>query len=337
MSLATKIHSKLRKEMNYALNDMRSMLGINERLFQQTQGARIIIYHGICPADHTRFNAIFLQLKTFEKHLQFYKKNFNVISLDDYYNQRFSKDRFNVCISFDDGFSNNYKYVLPLINKYQVPATFFITGIRETGLDILWNDFLCLTQKYGPPELQFLNDQFYRDKHGRYVSHTSRKFLKDLLRETGFDKKMEMINLLEPRISFKNKMREKDYWLQMTEEEIKMLSASPLATIGCHSYYHNDLSMIPVEDARSEMIRSKQYLENITGKAIHAIAFPYGSYSRNVVAEAKSVGFSQLLAMDFLFQEDYIDPAMLERLTVNPYISVNNQMIVIINGKYKYN
>jgi len=304
-------------------------------MFQYAQGARIIIYHGICKTNHTRFNSIFLALKTFEAHLQFYKKYFHIISLDDYYAQRFSKERFNICITFDDGFANNYKYVLPLMNKYQAPVTFFITAIRDAGYDILWNDFFAIAQKNGPSKFQFNNEEFYKDRHGCYVSEATGKILKDLLQAGGFDKKAAMMKALEPMVSFKNKIKEKDYWLQMTHEEIKILSDSLLATIGCHGYYHNDLSAISINDARNEIVHSKEWLENITGKEINAIAFPHGAYSKDVVAEARSAGFTQLLTMNFLFPEDYADLSLRERFTVNPYISVNNQMIAIIKGKYE--
>jgi len=334
MNVAKKIESRIRGKVKYAFNGLRGIFGLKQ-LFQNTRGARIIIYHGICQADHTRFNSIFLTLKTFETHLQFYKKYFHLISLNDYYEQQFSNDRFNICITFDDGFANNYKYVLPLMSKYSVPVTFFITAIRDVGYDILWNDFLSIAQKYGPQKFQFNNEQFCKDRYGRYVSKVNHKILKDLLQADGFDKKAEMIKTLEPVVPFKNKIEERDYWLQMTQEEIKMLSDSPFATIGCHGYYHNDLSAISINNARDEIIRSKRWLENITGKEIDAIAFPYGAYSKNVAAAAKSAGFNKLLAMDFLFPENYSDHTFRERFTVNPYISVNNQMLAIIKGKYE--
>jgi len=224
MNVAKKIESRIRGKVKYAFNDLRGIFGLNKQLFQNTRGARIIIYHGICQADHTRFNSIFLTLKTFETHLQFYKKYFHLISLNDYYEQQFSNDRFNICITFDDGFANNYKYVLPLMSKYSVPVTFFITAIRDVGYDILWNDFLSIAQKYGPQKFQFNNEQFCKDRYGRYVSKVNHKILKDLLQADGFDKKAEMIKTLEPVVPFKNKIEERDYWLQMTQEEINMLS-----------------------------------------------------------------------------------------------------------------
>lgn len=334
MSIITNTRFNVQRKLNYMFADLQSRFGLNNSFFQKARGARIVVYHGICKTDHTRFNSIFLRLKTFEQHLRFYKKYFHIVSLDDYYNKRFDTKRFNICISFDDGFANNYKYVLPLLKKYQLPVTFFITAIRDAGYNILWNDALALLKKYSAAELQFFNEQFIK-KNGGYVSKVSGKFLKDLLRETNFDKKTEIIKIFQFEISAANKNKEEDYWLQMTKEEIKTLSQSQLATIGCHGYYHNDLSKITASELNDEITRSKKFLENIIEKKVDAIAFPYGAYSKDVVTACKSVGFTKLLATDFLFTEDNDDDLLRERFTINPYISVNNQMIAIINGKYK--
>jgi peptidoglycan/xylan/chitin deacetylase (PgdA/CDA1 family) len=335
MNIATKIYTKLRLNWGYAYNDIRSFMGVNDQQFKKMRGARILVYHGVCRTDHTRFNSIFLRVKTFESHLKFFKKYFNVVSLDELYNGSLSDDHFNICITFDDGFANNHKYVLPLIHQYDVPAAFFITGIRQLGRDILWNDYLAIAQKYGPHQFEFIDDVFHKNKYGQYISRYNGRYLKELLRERGIDDKDELIRCLDPLVNFRSKINDTEYWLQLTEVEIKQLSSSPLVTIGCHGYYHNDLSKIPITDAAEEMKRSKLFLENITGKQINAIAFPYGAYTGEVVREAKSCGFTKLLAADFLFPEDHSDRSMRQRFTVNPYLSVNNQMTAIINGKYK--
>src|SRR5450432_480921 len=150
MRVVNKVLSKIYRKIRYVNGDLGNLWGSNSRFFERSRGARIVVYHGICRKDHTRYNNIFLTRKTFEEHLRYYGKYFHVISLDDYYEQRFRKDRFNICLTFDDGYENNYNYVLPLLEKYKMPAAFFVTAARDAGYDILWNDFLGIISKYGP-------------------------------------------------------------------------------------------------------------------------------------------------------------------------------------------
>jgi len=138
-----------------------------------------------------------------------------------------------------------------------------------------------------------------------------------------------------PLIPFKSSKKDEDYWLQMTREQIKQIADSPYFTVGAHGYYHNDLTKISVEDAAKELTLTKSYLETITGKPINSVAFPYGSYNPDVVDIAKKTGYVQLLAVDFLTIEDSRDNTLRERFTVNPFISIPNQMHAIITRKYE--
>lgn len=76
-----------------------------------------------------------------------------MVSLDDFYQKNFSDDKFNICLTFDDGYANNYKYVLPLLEKYQLPAAFFITAVSEENYDILWNDFFRHCKQVRAPNI----------------------------------------------------------------------------------------------------------------------------------------------------------------------------------------
>ncbi len=327
------ILSKLRRRTIHAVREASSIIGLNERLFREARGARMLIYHGICLRDHTRFNPIFLTRDMFESHLKFYKKYFNVVSLDDYFSGRFNNDCFNVCITFDDGYANNYKYVLPLLEKYEAPAAFFVTAIRDAGYDILWNDFLGVVTKYGPQKLIYENVAYQKDKHGKYKDMVSGKTLVDYLKENGFERKKLMME--KWRDLFPSNKQDEDYWLQMTGEEIRLLSSSPFVSIGSHGYFHNRMDNLPVQEAVEDMKCSREFLEKVTGKKIKALAFPYGSYSRRLVEEAKKLGYEQLLAMDFHYPEDEDDEIMRERFTVNPFISLNNQMYATVTGRYE--
>jgi peptidoglycan/xylan/chitin deacetylase (PgdA/CDA1 family) len=335
MTLSQKIRSKLTRKAKNLSRDLQHSLGLYDSFYTSARGGRIMAYHGVCLHSHLKFNTIFLTQKTFESHLKFYKKYFNVISLDNYYQQKFSNDKFNICLTFDDGFANNHKYVWPLLEKYKMPATFFITAIQAAGYDILWNDFLSIMSKYGPGEIIFKDESYLKNRHNKYISTTNGISLQDKLGGYGFDEKAQMMKELYPLAPFKTKQSDKDYWLQMTTQQMKELAASPLATIGTHGYYHNDLARINIGNAAEELSLSKQYLENIIEKKISSIAFPYGSYNNAVVEAAKKAGYEKLLATAFVDAEDHDDTAMRERLTVNPFISVNNQMYATITGSYE--
>lgn len=302
------------------------------RPFMGNKGdGRILLYHGVCKTDPLRFNTLFIKAKTFEAQLRLYKKYYNLISLDDFYQQRFDTGKFNLTLTFDDGFANNYRYVLPLLEQYKVPATFFITGIRKAGYNALWNDVLSIAYQYGPATLVLGKDKYVKGKGKKYLSLSTGQYLVEILRAAGFNKKAEMIELLG---SYCQKASH-DYWMQMTQEEIRFLSASKWVTIGAHGYYHSDLAKIPAASANEEMSESKQFLENITGREIRALAFPYGSYTRETAALAKKIGYSQMLATEFLFDEDRTDTTFRERLTINPFISNVNQLHANVTGHYK--
>ena len=335
MNTINRIRLKLRRKFVYAMRDFKHQTGFYNNFYKDARGSRIVLYHGVCLTDHTRFNPIFLQLDTFEEHLKFYKKHFNVVSLNDYYQQKFSNDKFNICLTFDDGFANNYKYVLPLLEKYRLPATFFITAIRSAGYDILWNDFLSIVSKYGPQTIALNKETYYKGKFNKYYAVKTNQSLVDQLRSKGFTEKAAVMKLLYPEFPFKNDRTLTDYWLQMTEEQITELAKSPYATIGSHGYYHNDLTLITNRDAFDEMVLSKYYLENLIQKPVDSIAFPYGSYTPSVLKAAKKADYSQLLTTDFRGVDDIADASLRERFTVNPFITTNNQMYATVTRSYE--
>jgi peptidoglycan/xylan/chitin deacetylase (PgdA/CDA1 family) len=331
----------LYRKLRHAGTDWRGRLGLNERLFREARGARIVAYHGICRSDPGRFNSLFVDAATFERHLQFYAEYFQVLSLNDYYAGRFSDSRFNICLTFDDGFANNYNYAMPMMAKYGIPAVFFVTGISEAGYPILWNDWLSMMQKFGPSELALPGGPAFIRKGGRYRERGSGlggrhqqaggEGLRERLQAGDFREK----ELLIRSVGSPAWMHEhEEYWLQMTEKQLRLLAGHPLVTIGCHGYYHNDLGRISLSRAMEELKRNREYLNRITNAAINALAFPYGSYTMELILEAKRMGFDRLLALDLRFPADAAEVSLRPRMVINPFITLHNQMTAIIHGKY---
>lgn len=114
--------------------------------------ARILTYHSVADAPAK----LSITPETFEKHMNILKAEFSVISLEDLvhriYNQSFLGE-YEIIITFDDGYKDNYINALPILRKYNLPATFFITtgfigrerkvgGHTYNMMD--WNEVLAL-------------------------------------------------------------------------------------------------------------------------------------------------------------------------------------------------
>ncbi|MBC7862478.1 MAG: hypothetical protein IAF38_05840, partial [Bacteroidia bacterium] len=103
MSVARKINS-LKKKVSWQATDLLFATGFKNSLLRNKPGLRILVYHGIDKAGRTDINGRFISAKRFEQHLISYKENFNMVSLNDAYSENYDKDKFNLCITFDDGY-----------------------------------------------------------------------------------------------------------------------------------------------------------------------------------------------------------------------------------------
>jgi len=82
----------------------------------------ILCYHGIDLVGNTKLNSKFISKKYFEKQLVYFKENFNIVSLKKFFEIKNKEVKeFTIAITFDDGYKNNFKYVLPLIEKHKIP------------------------------------------------------------------------------------------------------------------------------------------------------------------------------------------------------------------------
>ncbi|TFF38219.1 polysaccharide deacetylase family protein [Mucilaginibacter psychrotolerans] len=77
-----------------------------------------------------------------------------------------------------------------------------------------------------------------------------------------------------------------------------------------------------------------KYLESLSKKPVNSLAFPYGSYQEKNVPLFTTIGYTQLLATDFKHTDNRAAPTMRERLTINPFISITNQMNANIKSTY---
>ena len=82
----------------------------------------VFLYHQVNPISSN------VSPKIFEEHLKIIKKyNMETITISEYYSNNIQKN--SMLLTFDDGYYDNFKYVFPLLKKYNMKATIFLNTL----------------------------------------------------------------------------------------------------------------------------------------------------------------------------------------------------------------
>ena len=328
----SRIVQKVKYKLQCLATDGLCILGFRPLILKERPGNRILVYHGIDQVGQTHLNARFLSADLFEQQISYFKQHFSILPLKDLFEGNTTSDRMNIAITFDDGYRNNLTHALPILEKYEVPATFFVTAIRDTEFPMLWADYLDIASHLSSAPVE-IDGQVYQ-KRGREYYNASGQSLKWVCKQRTWSFK-QLLYTAFPEIENMEAWEEyKIYWEHLTKEEIQQLAASPFAEIGVHGYLHDNLGVCDLEEASLVLSKAKNFLEQVTGKKMSSLAYPDGSYSRPLVKAAKAMGFDQQYAADYLFLEDHADPDIIDRFIINPFISLDNQIRALLNGKY---
>jgi peptidoglycan/xylan/chitin deacetylase (PgdA/CDA1 family) len=270
------------------------------------RGVKILLYHGVVPKFDPSFRSRFIGVEDFRRHLVNYKKNYHVISLEDAFANRLKPGKMNLVITFDDGYRNNFLYAAPLLRELALPASFFVTGMNSFNPGILWADLLDLYERFNDGSLEVEGELFIKNRNGKYVSSHDGETLNRKIKAAGnlSYKKRFYEACLRGNVAFLHNPDWEDYYRLMDDVEIAALAGEDLFTIGSHGYYHNNLGNIPIGDALEEVEQSVAYLSSICAKPVNSIAFPDGSYGRELPKALMEKGINMQLACAFLFKED---------------------------------
>lgn len=181
--------------------------------------------------------------------------------------------KLSLCISFDDGYADNYSNALPILEKYNVPATFFV-ATQGTKLGYLWNDVLLNNiRRTQAPEMSVAGKTWHLDsienKVATYLNLVSQlKFMPNKQRDETLAKIVQQLGTIDtPRC-------------MMTENELRRLHELG-HEIGGHTTTHSILGVQDEQVAVTEIQSNKSDLETILDTKIKTFAFPNGYFPRD--------------------------------------------------------
>lgn len=271
---------------NIETNKIDNVLVLNESLwnyvientmFHETyppKNIAILMYHRV-NNDNRDFWKLNVSKEIFEKHIEYIGKNYELLRLDDDWASIVNHQKKYIIITFDDGYIDNYKNALPILEKYKVPATFFVATNLIGTKDMYWWDELeaLLLDGDCPSFIEFLGRKIgletleCRQKACKEI----RNYLKNLLPEE------ISLNMCNIRNIIQKKKAQTDMKRCINFEELIALSKSEYVSIGCHTKSHISMGENKSRQLMlDEVVNSKSILENYTSKQITTFAYPYG-------------------------------------------------------------
>ena len=222
-----------------------SCLHIIVREFFQKDKVTIVYFHEI-PVQNA------------EKILSYYKKKFNIISLENYVNHISNKSfdkipKKALIITIDDGLKQNYD-LFSVISNLKIPITIFlVSGIVATKKGFWWN------HNYSTYTNEDLKN--FKDK----------KRLK-ILEENGFIED-------KPFNSHES----------LSSEEINKMKS--IFNFQSHSVSHPILTQCDSKKSKIEIHKSRKDLQSKFDLDIFAFAFPNGNFSEREISFVQSAGY----------------------------------------------
>lgn len=234
----------------------------------------------------------------FESVIQNYQnKGYEFISLESvsqYLASPFKKRKPSVALTFDDGYADNYLLAYPVLKKYRVPFTIYLTTSLPDGTALLW--WYLLEELILKNTMVRLSDNTgYSCKNEDEKNQTFlaiREKVQDIKKENF---KNDLVALLgDIASSFEAKCNQ----LSMTWDQLKELSRDPLCTIASHTVNHFSLPVLTNEEVQFEIEVAEKRIEEKLGIRTQHFAYPYGAWNNEVADLLKKRGYKTAVTVN---------------------------------------
>lgn len=165
----------------------------------------ILMYHKIPDVAIDSVNKIFVTKQTFEKHLKFFKfRGLTPITFKDYIDFREGKKNIKtfpqkpIILTFDDGYTDNYSNLLPLMEKYAYKGVIYFLG----DFDVTHNFWDADKGDHRDEIMSKAQKKVFVEKGWEIGSHTlTHRHLTELTENEVFDEILTAKNNLEKELN----------------------------------------------------------------------------------------------------------------------------------------
>lgn len=297
-----------------------AVLGLEKLLLASKKKTCLVVnFHGVRSKTQTTINNRHLPVAEFEKTIAYFSKNFNIVPLSALMDMRRSGNlpkQKTIALTFDDGYLNNFETALPILKKYNVPATYYIISkCLQDPQFLAWPDALDLYYHLKGGTVT-LNNQTFAAPQFRNAANNMP--LADYLKTLGADTVTVVATIVGSKHDTENKRQQLSELLQLvTADQLKQYSTEPLLEIGSHSHAHYCMEYLSDNVALEEFLSSKKLLETCIGKPVSSFAFPDGSYTKRSLELCKEAGYKDICAVNYKHGDDSVNKDLVARFTIS--------------------
>ena len=273
---------------------------------------RILFYHRINNyKDPFTINSV--SVSDFKNQMKYIAKSYNVLSLEQIYTRITQNENLPdhcLAITFDDGYEDNYTNAFPILKKYDLPATIFLTAGCIDSRAYLWFDQILYAFKTTG------NDNIVLPWNGKIIRiitteqklHTAHLVL-EYLKKTGNTERIRLIDLIVNELGISSGRNIISNASLLDWSQIREMSRHKIS-FGSHTMTHPILTNISEEQLQWELESSRKIIEKQTGKPVYFIAYPNGQpsdYNDSVIQSLKQSGYRAAMTTEPVSNDQFTD------------------------------
>lgn len=271
-----------------------------------------IMYHYVRDIKSSMFpNIKGLDYKDFLEQIKFLKKEYTILSIEDFLNSEYNKNTKNCVLTFDDGYIDHYEFVFPILLKNNIKGSFF-SPVDTIEKNIMIDVNLIHLILSSGDENKILKRLIFHYNRMNNNTDTIENYISSIQTKSRYDTETTIIikRLLQKKLPLK--MRSKicrlllEDFVGETEQTLSKsfyLSRKNIEEMisngmhfGSHGKSHFWFSSLNRRDQEIEIKDSIKFLSSLYNKYFDlTMCYPYGDFNETTLSLLKEYNFKLAL------------------------------------------
>jgi peptidoglycan/xylan/chitin deacetylase (PgdA/CDA1 family) len=268
------------------------LLDVAGRLYyprRQPKRPIVLMYHSIFGGDRPNWGpwAYSVEQSVFCSHINRLAKEVSIVPFSavvDWVRGEETIPDGAVALTFDDGYANFTTEALPILERYDVPATVFVsTALVDESAAPFEHRLAAALKSASSVELDIGGTTFKEVITSESETIKMYDQIRSATRFASSETREQVLMSLDAPAVESNRV--------LSSQELRTIADHSLVTVGSHGHKHIPYIALSAEEQRGNAIESLTFLNDTLGRTPDHFSFPYGSYNQSSINRIKGIGF----------------------------------------------